>query len=729
MDGYVMVVLHLVLPLFGTCVLLAFAGGAVIRLRDSPELLGSVIDKLVGRFVFMLMFLYAMVSQKALSIFVCIHIGDAYWLEADVRQQCYTDTWAFYATLATGAIFLYIIGIPLGLFWILYMNRNSLTGSREVVRYGILYEGFLVSFYWGEIIEMLRKLGLVGMVMFVMPGSIVQSGTFFLICALFLMLHVVFNPLEDPMDNVCQLISLIGMIFTIFIVMMIFSADCGNQEVLPAEESRALLGFCLLLVTLVVLGLIMAITVATFYAQLVLIYVAAKTVLSLADSLLAATSLIGAAALSGAATNENEQLQKSAMHDEEHEQWLRDVSSEFSAGYGDQQNSVEGGLTLFQFATLLAAWDASGEVEEIKCTLNTMRGSSKAWEVSSEMMQLWVVEEFGLFDKSTCLWALAELLLPSSEQPRHERDKAAQQCVQGWQNDQEDDQLQKEDESATLDESDVTAGGDNGGARRRRVLRRVRTGRSAAETHGASSNQVSLKLRTWARQLHQMYMLRDTRLVPSDIFCDIAMSALGTSKDIMKFAERIEWSEEQILRWLQHVFCDKSHSEFLAAMVKVLKDVPPAAGKRYNLTWADAVSEAHFVLRHERLEDVKQVESIIASAAADTEPEQTAHGESRTQPEPCTPTLDENTLRAALVHFEDVLPRYFGRYDIDESGTIREAACLVKLTQALVMKLELVATAAEIDAAIEQLHIPDSGCSKAQFKFWFVDTFFMKLAK
>ncbi len=77
--------------------------------------LRSVNWAVVFRASFMLLFLaYPGVSLKVLRLFKCRKVEGEWWLEADMRMQCYNGHWAGYALYGLLVAIVYIVGLPLG---------------------------------------------------------------------------------------------------------------------------------------------------------------------------------------------------------------------------------------------------------------------------------------------------------------------------------------------------------------------------------------------------------------------------------------------------------------------------------------------------------------------------------------------------------------------------------------------------------------------------------------
>jgi hypothetical protein len=146
----------------------------------------------------MLLFIaYPSVSQKIFRLYQCDNVEGVSYLVSDMRVRCYTREWFAYALYAGVMCALYVIGFPLSIAIILVRRRRVLfgEGSAETRRvYGFLYEAYGPSAWWWEVEELLRKLFLSAVVVFVNPGSPLQVTMAVLISGWAHVLHAVYKP-------------------------------------------------------------------------------------------------------------------------------------------------------------------------------------------------------------------------------------------------------------------------------------------------------------------------------------------------------------------------------------------------------------------------------------------------------------------------------------------------------------------------------------------------------
>ena len=109
------------LPLLIILGAILFASLRLCRVETKTEK-DRIVDGVWSTVLLTLFLLYPIVSQQALFVFNCKQIGDDWYLASDLRQQCYTSEWTGYAYIGIAGIILYVIGIPLFCFMLLYYN-------------------------------------------------------------------------------------------------------------------------------------------------------------------------------------------------------------------------------------------------------------------------------------------------------------------------------------------------------------------------------------------------------------------------------------------------------------------------------------------------------------------------------------------------------------------------------------------------------------------------------
>ncbi len=89
--------------------------------------------------------------------------------------QCYTNEWAYVAIYAIVMAIVYVIGLPVVVFVLLFRRRHELfkgpTSAAVKEQYGFLYVVYGPSAWWWEVEELVRKLCLSSIVVLIDPSS------------------------------------------------------------------------------------------------------------------------------------------------------------------------------------------------------------------------------------------------------------------------------------------------------------------------------------------------------------------------------------------------------------------------------------------------------------------------------------------------------------------------------------------------------------------------------
>jgi hypothetical protein len=197
-------------------------------------------DKMWKFNLLVLFILYPSVSTRVCSIFDCREIHGKYWLRSDVQLECYDEVWSTYATVGAAAVLVYPMGVPMFFFIVMYRNLNRLQEPGMKSRFGFLYSGFMIIFWYGELLEMIRKFFMSAFILFVAPGSLSQIGMGLFVATVFLGIHLYFNPYESAVENRCQTICLWGSFLTLLVGFLMTANGCstggaanGESQVLP----------------------------------------------------------------------------------------------------------------------------------------------------------------------------------------------------------------------------------------------------------------------------------------------------------------------------------------------------------------------------------------------------------------------------------------------------------------------------------------------------------------
>eukprot|EP01112_Ceratiomyxa_fruticulosa_P000834 TRINITY_DN1076_c0_g2_i1.p1 TRINITY_DN1076_c0_g2~~TRINITY_DN1076_c0_g2_i1.p1 ORF type:complete len:917 (+),score=160.47 TRINITY_DN1076_c0_g2_i1:59-2752(+) len=175
-----------------------------------------IVDMLVRNEMFILVLLYPGVSTKILALFKCQKIGDKYFQEDDYTVQCHVDPWNSYVIGTAIMVVFWIFGIPAGFIALLIKFRNQLDEDNIRSRFGFLYYQYKLKYFYWEIIELIRRLFLTAIVIFVGRGTPTQFVIADLISFVAVVAQLIFLPFVIPGDNWIHLASLIAIYFTLF---------------------------------------------------------------------------------------------------------------------------------------------------------------------------------------------------------------------------------------------------------------------------------------------------------------------------------------------------------------------------------------------------------------------------------------------------------------------------------------------------------------------------------
>jgi uncharacterized membrane protein YgcG len=171
---------------------------------------------------------YPGVSLKILRMFRCREIEGRYWLVADMRLQCYTRRWGGYAVYAVLMMVVYVIGLPITIFMILFRRRHRLFGEsseRARLKFGFLYVVYGENAWWWEVEELVRKLFLTAVVVLMDAGSPLQVVLAVLVCAWAHVLHATFKPWGVASFTYLLQHGSLGVTFFVFLMGLLFKME------------------------------------------------------------------------------------------------------------------------------------------------------------------------------------------------------------------------------------------------------------------------------------------------------------------------------------------------------------------------------------------------------------------------------------------------------------------------------------------------------------------------
>ena len=133
--------------------------------RRAKELGMEHVNRCYHLFFLMLLVVYPSVCRTTLQVLSCARVDDMLYLAADYTIDCKSPQYLYqYRILGWLCVVMYIIGIPLVMALALFGGqRNHKWADRSF----ILYAAYKQRYWWFEVYDLLRKLVLTGVIIFV----------------------------------------------------------------------------------------------------------------------------------------------------------------------------------------------------------------------------------------------------------------------------------------------------------------------------------------------------------------------------------------------------------------------------------------------------------------------------------------------------------------------------------------------------------------------------------
>ncbi|KDO17652.1 hypothetical protein SPRG_16963 [Saprolegnia parasitica CBS 223.65] len=237
-----------------------------------------------------LLLLYPMVSRNFLLVFHCDQIGARYWLVKDRSLECYTTEWSLYACVALAGVGVWVVGVPF-LFWRTvykarhrhidtrlallesrayrplrekwlaemrtmlaaegrcvplalgrrdemsylghYMKTKNLEDSAVMARLGLIYQNYKSEFWWFDVFDLIRKVLLNGVLVFLQGNDIVQSTSGLALCLLALTLTLQCKPYRSWTDSLVAGVTQFQLFITLFLGFLLLMNTTSTTALTP----------------------------------------------------------------------------------------------------------------------------------------------------------------------------------------------------------------------------------------------------------------------------------------------------------------------------------------------------------------------------------------------------------------------------------------------------------------------------------------------------------------
>eukprot|EP01047_Picozoa_sp_COSAG01_P016087 COSAG01_NODE_816_length_13389_cov_7.068849_6_plen_1558_part_00 len=234
--------------------LLLYAVERVTRSSDRDQALMN----LKGYMFLIVFFCYPTICIVAFAAFICTPMTqDITVLDMDDTVICESDSHTGMKVASSIVIAIVAIGVPVATFWVLWNKSRKysksdnhdiakriaveldveLTTAEFVVRdiqigrqFSFLMDAYKPKFLFWETMDMLRKLALVGLILLVGRGTIVQLSIAIILAFLFFALHVKTWPYKVDVDNIFRAATELH-VFICILVALVMKNDLDLETV------------------------------------------------------------------------------------------------------------------------------------------------------------------------------------------------------------------------------------------------------------------------------------------------------------------------------------------------------------------------------------------------------------------------------------------------------------------------------------------------------------------
>jgi len=236
--------LYIVAPLVLAALVLMLAAARSLsasRARSVPKLLKTAATPLL-----LVAFVsYPLVATKAFEAFSCYQFSDSRFLKSDVAVECDSSKHDEVKRLAWVAICLYPVGLLVLNAILLFRTRHAIVSKRPTAlskSIAFLHKQYKPEFFWWELIEMLRRFVLVGL-MVLMQDTMMQLLIGMLLAAAFLLFQVQAAPYMSMTDNLLAAASSFCLV-VVFLSSIAFKytvlVDVPDIQTIMSSEQRGL---------------------------------------------------------------------------------------------------------------------------------------------------------------------------------------------------------------------------------------------------------------------------------------------------------------------------------------------------------------------------------------------------------------------------------------------------------------------------------------------------------
>ena len=238
--------LHMCVPiLYVLSIFLAYMTVVIAcaRKKDKKEEMKKTKQAVSSKMIIVgVLFLYPSLVTKIFTLFRCkeyngvLSAGGAQraLLEIDFTTVCWSEEHMSYVVVGIAAGLVYVLGIPVLIFLVLWSNRASLwdlnhpNHHNTYFRLGGLYQQYEPKFWWYEVMIVLHKMLMTGALCVIGQGSAVQPLVAILFQFTYLLVVLKVAPYDSSGDDWSSILTSLTIVLTLLIAFAL--ATDGNGE-------------------------------------------------------------------------------------------------------------------------------------------------------------------------------------------------------------------------------------------------------------------------------------------------------------------------------------------------------------------------------------------------------------------------------------------------------------------------------------------------------------------
>jgi hypothetical protein len=208
-----------------------------------------------------LFLVFPFVSQTMFEAFVCRDIGGQTFLAIDYQVPCDNSDYTALVAVAIVGVFLYPLAVPVLTLVILFKHRKAIYNEEPTVcrTYSFVLADYKKRHYYWDVVEMLRKVCLTGIICVVQRGSLLQLVLGAVLSLISLAASAWCQPYKSRAANAFKLATETSILITLILCMLLkYPADILHAEGLDEN----FVGVCMLIQTICLPAMVLVLSTA-----------------------------------------------------------------------------------------------------------------------------------------------------------------------------------------------------------------------------------------------------------------------------------------------------------------------------------------------------------------------------------------------------------------------------------------------------------------------------------